>query len=324
MPPLVISQAFTDQCCSYCPAVATVVSIHADQNILFHSLQSLSTTRHLIGFNDEIVDAVFLSPQAPDQRDTYLALATNSSLLRIYSSSDADGLNSHLLSGHADTILALDCSSDGQILVSCGKDKMVLVWAPVKDVPGQWGCVATGSGHAESVGALAISRKAGPPNFLVTGSQDRTIKLWDLSSIPSTAHIRDATDDASVGKLQSLVTQKAHEKDVNSLDISPNDGLLATGSQDKTAKIFEIKYQKGARASLNLFGTLKGHKRGVWNVKFSRTEKLIATASGDKSVKLWTLDDYSCIKASRNSSIWLAVIDQLHRRLKDTQTPYYE
>jgi hypothetical protein len=33
-----------------------------------------------------------------------------------YSSSDADGLNSRLLSGHADTILALDCSSDGQIL----------------------------------------------------------------------------------------------------------------------------------------------------------------------------------------------------------------
>ncbi|KIM31724.1 hypothetical protein M408DRAFT_237363 [Serendipita vermifera MAFF 305830] len=280
----------------YCPTAASVVTVHADQNIVFHSLNSLSTTRHLIGFNDEIVDSAFLSTDTngSNPQDTYLALATNSALIRVYATSKSEGLNSYLLSGHGDTVLALDCSADGRILISGSKDNTVRVWAPVKDQPGQWACVAVGEGHAESIGALSISKKTGVsmPGFLVTGSQDRTVKVWDLTGVPSSS---EATS-ASPQKLSSFATQKVHEKDVNSLDISPNDRLLATGSQDKTAKIFEIQHQQGTRASLKLVGTLKGHKRGVWNVKFSKTERLIATASGDKSVKLWTLEDYTCIK----------------------------
>jgi U3 small nucleolar RNA-associated protein 13 len=284
----------------YCRSAATIVAVHADQNIIFHSLQFLAMSRHLIGFNDEIVDAVFLSPSpsldTSQPHDSYIALATNSALIRTFAASQSQGLDCHLLSGHGDTVLALDCSADRRILISGGKDNTVRVWSPVDGMPGQWACVAVGEGHAESVGALAISRKSGVamPNFLVTGSQDSTIKLWDL-----TGTLSSVNDDAVLPrKLPSLVTQKAHDKDVNSLDISPNDRLLATGSQDKTAKIFEIQYQHSARATLKLVGTLKGHKRGIWNVKFSKTEKLIATASGDKSVKLWTLEDCACIKVS--------------------------
>lgn len=32
-------------------------------------------------------------------------------------------------------------------------------------------------------------------------------------------------------------TTLAHQKDINSVNISPNDKLIATGSQDKTAKV---------------------------------------------------------------------------------------
>lgn len=33
------------------------------------------------------------------------------------------------------------------------------------------------------------------------------------------------------------VTEIAHDKDINSVSVSPNDRLIATGSQDKTAKV---------------------------------------------------------------------------------------
>jgi U3 small nucleolar RNA-associated protein 13 len=155
----------------------------------------------------------------------------------------------------------------------------------------------------ESIGALAISKVTtdGKSAFLATGSQDRTIKLWSLEDIFSSSGSDPNLDHDEPNKLKSLLTQKAHEKDINSLDISPNNRLLATGSQDKTAKIFEIEHQKGGRITVNLVGTLKGHKRGIWNVKFSGVEKIIATASGDKSIKLWNLDDYSCIKVRLGS-----------------------
>ena len=283
----------------YAPRASTLVSIHADQNILFHSLHSLSLSRQLVGFNDEIVDATFLTSDSSSSigKDTHLAIATNSPLIRIYSLSASSGLDARLVSGHGDTVLTLGHSQDRRIFASGSKDKSARIWAPLADGSGAWGCIAVCDGHAESVGALAMSHNSGDKSrFLFTGSQDRTVKMWDLDGLPLTCPVPPAGEGAFEPlRPRSPLTQKVHDKDINSLDISPNDKLLATGSQDKTAKIFEIEVSNRG-ASIKLVGTLKGHKRGVWNVKFSRTDRLVATSSGDKSIKLWSLEDFSCLK----------------------------
>jgi U3 small nucleolar RNA-associated protein 13 len=76
---------------------------------------------------------------------------------------------------------------------------------------------------------------------------------------------------------------------------------LASGSQDRTAKVYEIDFSRAtgdrpAHGEIKLLGTCKGHKRGVWTVKFGRTERVLATGSGDKTVKLWNLEDFTCVK----------------------------
>lgn len=299
----------------YVPSASTVISVHADQNILFHSIASQTLSRQLIGFNDEIIDATFLSPHLPlsdeststnSSQDTHIALATNSSLIRVY---NTIGLDARLLSGHKEIVLSLDCGSSGRVLASGSKDKSARIWASsASGFQGSqdWGCVAICEGHAESVGAIAMSRRAGEPGdaavehpkFMFTGSQDRTIKMWDLSDVPLS---HEGDGEENVVKCKSLTTHKAHEKDINSLDVSPNDRLLASGSQDRTAKIFEIEYVvraggKAVRGEVKLLGTCKGHKRGVWNVRFGKAERVLATGSGDKTIKLWSLDDFSCVK----------------------------
>jgi U3 small nucleolar RNA-associated protein 13 len=135
---------------------------------------------------------------------------------------------------------------------------------------------------------------------MFTGSQDRTIKMWDLSVVPLTNQ-GDKNGNPEVIKCKSLTTHKAHEKDINSLDVAPNDRLLASGSQDRSVKVYEIEYAVGSggkavRGEIKLLGTCKGHKRGVWNVRFGRTERVLATGSGDKTIKLWSLEDFSCVK----------------------------
>jgi U3 small nucleolar RNA-associated protein 13 len=283
---------------SYLPSTSTIVSVHADQNILFHSVSSRTLSRQLIGYNDEIVDATFLSA-SPNSTDSHLALATNSSLIRVYSTSTPDA---RLLEGHTDITLCLDHSADRFLLASGSKDRSVRLWAPRENIDESggewgWGCVALCEGHAESVGALAFSRRteAGSARILFTGSQDRTIKMWDLSSVPNSYnHAQEPV------KVRSLVTHRAHEKDINALDVAPNDRLLVSGSQDKTAKVFEIEYVStgagGVRGDLRLLGTCKGHKRGVWTVRFGRAERVLATGSGDKTIRLWNLDDFTCVK----------------------------
>ncbi|KAI0313438.1 WD40 repeat-like protein [Amylostereum chailletii] len=278
----------------YVPSTSTIISIHADQNILFHSLATKTLSRQLIGFNDEVIDAAFLTPN-PASPDSHLALATNSSLIRLYSTRSLDA---RLLSGHTDIVLSLAPSASGQVFASGAKDRAARIWAP-SDAWG-WACVAICEGHAESVGALAFARQ--DPDrlkFLLTGSQDRTIKMWDLSSVPLASSAGGAGADPM--KLRSLATLKAHDKDINALDVAPTDALLASASQDKTAKVFAVSYaggggRDGARGELKLLGTCRGHKRGVWSVRFARTERVLASGSGDRTVRIWGLDDFACLR----------------------------
>ncbi|KZV74065.1 WD40 repeat-like protein, partial [Peniophora sp. CONT] len=298
----------------YVPSTSTILTIHADQNLLFHSLTSGTLSRQLVGFNDEIIDAAFLSPThdptAPpteyfdETLDTHIALATNSSLIRLYS---ASSLDARLLSGHKDIVLALAASSSGRILGSGAKDRTARIWAPRAGAePGEWDCAGVCEGHAESVGALAFARQTTGHElkFVVTGSQDRTIKMWDLSVLDLSEGI--PTDGEAV-KLKSLATLKAHEKDINALDVAPNDALLASGSQDKTAKVYALTFVggkdgKGARGEMKLLGTCKGHKRGVWSVRFAKAERVLASGGGDRTVRIWSLDDYSCLRVLEGHS----------------------
>ena len=53
----------------------------------------------------------------------------------------------------------------------------------------------------------------------MSGSQDCTIKTWTLPS--------KFNDDVTT--LHSKFTEKAHDKDINAICVSPNDKLIATG-----------------------------------------------------------------------------------------------
>lgn len=309
----------------YSPTSSSLVSIHADQNIIFHSLSTLLSTRQIIGFNDEIVDVAFLShpsappispsslPETPDIPHSHIAVATNSNLLRIYSTSS---FNARLLPGHTDMILCLAVSPDHQWLVTGSKDHTARVWAPTTCTQGDgytWRCIAVCQGHTESIGAVAFARKPfddGHARFLFTASQDRTIKMWDLTPLSAASAASASSSSSSPIRPRSMATLRAHEKDINSLDIAPNDKFLVSGSQDKLVKLYAIDFNPpkvkapagegrgrgGAEGGFKLLGTCAGHRRGVWTVKFSKNDKVVASGSADRTVKLWSLDDFTCLK----------------------------
>ena len=65
-------------------------------------------------------------------------------------------------------------------------------------------------------------------SFLTSASEDLTVKIWNLPADMS---------DGNVVSLNARLTEKAHDKDINAITVAPNDKLIATGSQDKTAKV---------------------------------------------------------------------------------------
>lgn len=294
----------TDRLNSYTPSQATLTAIYMDQNIVTRSATTLAITQQIIGFNDEVIDIAFLSLPSTSEipsAETHLAVATNSDLIRVY---NLQQFNTSLLAGHKDVVLCLDKSPNGERLISGSKDKTARIWSADSN-SGEWNCIGICEGHVESVGAVVHSKKVenGNDEFLVTGSQDRTIKVWDLSTLSSTDP--PTTETTPIQSLRSLTTLKIHEKDINSLAIAPNNKLLASGSQDRTAKLFSLtclpktkKVGSTATAVVKLLGTFNGHKRGIWSVKFSTVDQCLITGSGDRTIKLWNLGDFSCIKVS--------------------------
>nr|XP_029507078.1 transducin beta-like protein 3 [Oncorhynchus nerka] len=101
-----------------------------------------------------------------------------------------------------DTVLSLDVFKKGSLFVSCAKDKSVRVWRQDPD-SGQVCCVAQGCSHANAVGSITCSRMK--ESFVVSGSQDCTIKVWDL---PETM----GETDGDMFQLTARVTEKAHDK----------------------------------------------------------------------------------------------------------------
>ncbi|MEG5056289.1 AAA-like domain-containing protein [Microcoleus sp. A2-C5] len=89
-----------------------------------------------------------------------------------------------------------------------------------------------------------------------------------------------------------------HKAAVMTVDISPDSKLIASGSVDKTIKLWG---RDGTEVA-----TLKGHQAIVRSVKFSPDGQLIASGSDDGTVKLWQQDG-TLLKTFQGHSagIWL-------------------
>src|SRR5207248_1577856 len=129
---------------------------------------------------------------------------------------------------------------------------------PMSDPPKP---VLTLYGHADAVYAVTVSpdgRRA------ATGSFDKTVKLWDLST----------------GKeLRTLAGPSGHQGLVLSVAFAPDGNRLASGGVDNAAKLWDP-------ATGTVTATL-AHPNHVDAVAFDKSGKLLATACHDGVVRVW-------------------------------------
>jgi eukaryotic-like serine/threonine-protein kinase len=93
-----------------------------------------------------------------------------------------------------------------------------------------------------------------------------------------------------------LLTLRGHADYVSSVAFSPDGKRLATGSGDKTVKIWDA-------ATGREMLTLRGHKDIVWGVAFSPDGKRLATGSGDGTVKIWDVDTGKEVRTLRENGV---------------------
>ena len=147
--------------------------------------------------------------------------------------------------------------------------------------------------------------------WFATGSNDRTIKIWDLASgtlkLTLTGHISSvrsinisdrhpylfsvAEDKKALcwdlERNQVIRNFHGHLSGIYSSVLHPTLDLLFTAGRDAVIRVWDIR----SRQQVML---LEGHQSAVWNMQAQKSDPQIISASSDATVRLWDLAAGKC------------------------------
>ena len=101
-----------------------------------------------------------------------------------------------------------------------------------------------------------------------------------------------------------LRTLEGHQAAVYSVAFDPVSHTLASGSEDKTVKLWNTTSGK-------LLRTLEGHQGTVWSVAFDPASHTLASGSEDKTVKLWNTTSGKLLRTleGHQGTVWSVAFD---------------
>ncbi|KNC31289.1 Guanine nucleotide-binding protein subunit beta-like protein [Lucilia cuprina] len=154
---------------------------------------------------------------------------------------------------------------DPDTIISASRDKTLIVWKLTRDEDTNYGFPQKRLyGHSHFISDVVLSSDG---NYALSGSWDKTLRLWDLAAGKTTRRFED------------------HTKDVLSVAFSADNRQIVSGSRDKTIKLWNTL------AECKFTIQEDGHSDWVSCVRFSpnHSNPIIVSCGWDRTVKVWNL-----------------------------------
>ena len=170
------------------------------------------------------------------------------------------------LIGHSGWVTQIATNpKDPDTIISASRDKTLIVWKLTRDDHNNYGFPQKRLyGHSHFVSDVVLSSDG---NYALSGSWDKTLRLWDLAAGKTTRRFED------------------HTKDVLSVAFSADNRQIVSGSRDKTIKLWNTL------AECKFTIQEDGHTDWVSCVRFSpnHSNPIIVSCGWDRVVKVWNL-----------------------------------
>jgi len=166
-----------------------------------------------------------------------------------------NGSTTRTFIGHTKDVLSVAFSGDNRQIVSGSRDKTIKLWNTLGE------CKYTMEGHTDWVSCVRFSPNLNNPT-VVSGSWDKTVKVWNLTNCTLSKSL------------------EGHTGYVNSVTISPDGSLCASGGRDGTVRLWDLNEGK------HLYSLEAGNV--VHTLCFSPTRYWLC-AGTDSGLKIWDL-----------------------------------
>lgn len=165
--------------------------------------------------------------------------------------------------------------TDPRMLLSVGSEGTIAVW---DSESGALDCRLMG--HIGAITCCSISPIA--DEFIATGGEDHTVRLWDLKDIEPGGMNAKASREKAIGFNLPHFTLKGHEGGVSSVKFTGDGRLLASGSKD-----CEIRIWNPSRKAPSLIHKFLAHEAWVRDLCWQRDQSHLYSGSTDGLVFAW-------------------------------------
>ncbi|MFN5138361.1 MAG: NB-ARC domain-containing protein [Pseudanabaena sp.] len=249
---------------AFSPNGKTLASGSFDSTVKIWNSQTGECLKTLLGHN-AVVTCLGFSPQGD-----HLVTGSYDQSVKIWDVATGKCLDT--LHKHTNRVWSVAFHPQQNLVVSGGDDHGIKIWELRRGK-----CIKTLQGNSNAIYAIACSNQQ---NLLASGHEDQTIKLWNVDiNTPQTLE----------PDLQPFQVLRGHSDRILSTTFSPDGQILASGSADRTIKLWDVNTGK-------LLKTLQGHRSWIWEIAISPDSKFLASGSYDHTVKLWDLESGECLQ----------------------------